>query len=222
MPKTPHSSLNLSSICSGHASREIPLDRRRPNALGLVDRHVDHMLPADGDPQPVAAGPADDPRRHARRRRPLQHRRHIVGRRRTRRRATPIRRRAPRPRSCARPRRATRVTIDDTSAPMPPVSKQHSASVTARPPSEQSCADRISRCVGQRHEQRLQRALGVEIQRRRHAAHQIVHHLQILAAAQLAAPLAEQDDDVARPWKRRLTTRSACSSRPTTPMTGVG
>ena len=86
---------------------------------------------------------------------------------------------------------------------MPPVSKQHSASVTARPPSEQSCADRISRSSASVDEQRLQRALGVEIERRRHAAHQTVHDLQVLAAAELAAALAEQHDR-RRPtrWKR--------------------
>src|SRR5215475_2760325 len=43
------------------------------------------------------------------------------------------------------PRFETVTVSIDTSAPMPPLSKVHSASVTARPPSEQSCADRIRR-----------------------------------------------------------------------------
>ena len=49
---------------------------------------------------------------------------------------------------------------DRRPTPMPAVSKQHSASVTARPPSAQSCADRISRApCATRHDQCLQRAL---------------------------------------------------------------
>ena len=46
-------------------------------------------------------------------------------------------------------------------------------------------------------EQRLQGALGVEIERRRHAAHETMHHLEVLGAAKLAAILAEQHDDIA-------------------------
>ena len=40
---------------------------------------------------------------------------------------------------------ATRPPAIETSAPMPPVSKQLSATAIARPPSEQSCAERIRR-----------------------------------------------------------------------------
>ena len=161
MPKTPHSSLNLSMSCSrcalsckyraSIADRPRPARRRRPP-------HRSRRRPADGDPQPIAAGLADDARRHARRRRPLEHLGDIVGRHRSddaRGRFAEERRRVVDARDRARPRRAS----IDASAPMPLVSKQHSASVTARPPSEQSCADRISRVVGERDEQRLQRAL---------------------------------------------------------------
>ena len=81
-----------------------------------------------------------------------------------------------------------------TSTPMPPVSKQHSASATAKPPSEQSCAERNRVAANQVDEQRLQRPLAREIQRRRHTAHQPVHRLQVFAAAKFAEVVAEQND----------------------------
>ena len=68
-------------------------------------------------------------------------------------RATPTRRTAP-PLVDAAVAGDGRAPSIDTSAPMPPVSKQHSASVTASPPSEQSCADRISRSSASVDEQR--------------------------------------------------------------------
>ena len=46
-----------------------------------------------------------------------------------------------------------------TSTPMPPVSKQHSASATARPPSDTSCADSMSRSATSAGKQLLHGAL---------------------------------------------------------------
>ena len=48
---------------------------------------------------------------------------------------------------------------DRRQQPMPPVSNAHSASVTARPPSEQSCAERSSPAAARVHEQADQRSL---------------------------------------------------------------
>ena len=78
--------------------------------------------------------------------------------------------------------------------PIPPVSKQHSASVTASPPSEQSCAER-SESGGR---ERLRRAVCSARSASRSsagdvAAHQAVDDLQVLAAAELASILAEED-----------------------------
>src|SRR5579864_4794044 len=75
MPKTPHSSLNLSgrspiftalsSECkpflSRHALHEIPADRRGPDPFGLIDRLVNDDSTSNRDPQPVAAGLPDHP-----------------------------------------------------------------------------------------------------------------------------------------------------------------
>ena len=75
MPKTPHSSLNLSMvICAGSRFRRqircsIAVDQTR--SASSTDTSIDDLT-VDGDPQPVAAGLADHPRRHARRRRPLR------------------------------------------------------------------------------------------------------------------------------------------------------
>ena len=103
------------------------------------------------------------------------------------------------------------------------MSNAHSASVTASPPSEQSCAERSSPARAAPRQQRDQRALAVEIERRRRRRDQAVDDLQILAAAELAEILAEQDDRVARrAGTSRASTRVASSISPTTPMTGVG
>ena len=57
-----------------------------------------------------------------------------------------------------------------TSAPIDCRSpKAHSASVTATPPSEQSCAEREQAVGGRAHEQDLQRSLGADIERGRQA-----------------------------------------------------
>ena len=91
------------------------------------------------------------------------------------------------------------------------------------PPSAQSCADRIEPSRRQIDEQPLQRALARQIQRRRHAAHQPVHRLEILAAAELAEVVAEQDDVEPGRRETRASARvDASSITPTTPMTGVG
>ena len=84
-----------------------------------------------------------------------------------------------------------------TSRPMPSVSNAHSASVTARPPSEQSCADSRTPCAAAVVRQRDQRALALQIERRRQTPHQAMDGLQVFAAAELAEALAEQDDRVA-------------------------
>ena len=157
MPKTPHSSLNLSSMsghCSLHATRdafEVRSIAVAHDALGLVDRHVDDD--ARRRPRSAARLPPVSPMTRAgtpRRRRPLpapRRRSSAVAETTTRDADSPNSAAASLSRGVARHVDARRST---TSAPMPPVSKQHSASVTARPPSEQSCADRMSRSSRQR------------------------------------------------------------------------
>ena len=108
--------------------------------------------------------------------------------------ARPTRRTASR---CRRKRRRAASTAGTSTTAPSAVSKQHSASVTARPPSAQSCADRISPLATPFDQHALQRRLPLEIELRRHAFHQPVDDLQILAAAQLVAALAEQHDRVA-------------------------
>ncbi len=93
--------------------------------------------------------------------------------------------------------RATCAPTIETSAPVPLVSKQHSASVTARPPSEQSCADRIRRSSASVTSSVCKARYGLQIQRGRDAAHQIVHDLQIFAPAQFSTGFAEQNDRIA-------------------------
>ena len=155
IPKTPHSSLNLSSMgcmaqpAGGDAdsilrcpSPECRAECGRPGCLGLGHRTIERDGSRDGHPQARPAGPAD---------------RRCAG--------TPCsaascssagasesahadddarcrlaeQRRARSPERPARPPRPQRGT--STSRPMPAVSNAHSASVTASPPSEQSCAD---------------------------------------------------------------------------------
>ena len=95
-------------------------------------------------------------RRHAGRTRRCEHGLETDPARHSRRRARPTRRRASPPAS--RRRRPTRPRGIATLAPSPPASKQHSASVTANPPSAQSCADRIRPSLRQIDQQLLQRA----------------------------------------------------------------
>ena len=73
-------------------------------------------------------------------------------------------------------------------------------------------------------DQLQQRGFAREIERRRVAANEPVDDLQVLAAAELAAILAEQDRRRRRsPWNaRRDDARRVLDAAPTTPMTGVG
>ena len=147
----------------------------------------------------VAAGPADDPRRHARRRRPLQHRRSA---------SSAVDRHDDARRRFAEQRAPT--SIDRRRARRRPASTSTLGADAAR----------VEAAFGERHRQAAVRAVvrrsnaaarrasatssscsarfARQIERRRHAAHQIVHDLQVLAAAELAAALAEQHDRVAR------------------------
>ncbi len=89
---------------------------------------------------------------------------------------------------------AGRRAVTSALTPMPPVSNVHSASATARPPSEQSCADstqpsRISLTI-----KLLQRRFALQVDRRRLARHGVVHRREVFAAAELAQIIAQQDD----------------------------
>src|SRR5262245_44823669 len=103
IPKTPHSSLNLSNIfCSSpsapgardffyplgqrldrgrlrHAFGKVAFNRGIPDALRFVNRQIDRNFTGDGNPEQVAARLADYPRRDARGCRTLEHRGDIVG-----------------------------------------------------------------------------------------------------------------------------------------------
>src|SRR3954447_15859752 len=63
IPKTPHSSLNLSSM-SGHSSHENSPNGIGPHALGLIDRHVNFYLARHRNSEPVSSGLANDLRGH--------------------------------------------------------------------------------------------------------------------------------------------------------------
>ena len=224
MPKTPHSSLNLSNMSSGHTLRRNTARSRSTTTRSASSTGtIDHRLAADRDAQPVSAGLADDRAgtpaaaarcEHLASRRPATTETttrdadspnsaaatftRAIARDRARRRSRPRRR-------CRRCRSST------------PRASPRGRRRSSRAPIESAARPRASTSSV------LQRALGLEIERRRHAAHQIVHHLQVFAAAELAAALAEQDDRRRpTPGTGAPTTRSACSSRPTTPMIGVG
>ena len=96
-----------------------------------------------------------------------------------------------------------------TVSPMPPVSNAHSASVTARPPSEQSCAERSSPAAARVGQQRdAARASRARSSRGGCPATRPCTRLQVLAAAELAVALAEQHDRRRpRPRNARATTR---------------
>ena len=190
----------LHPMCSRHPLREVPLDRRPPtparrpprdtstasvagHARSAAGRRRSGPTTRAGTPAAAArASTAVDVRRadrddHARRRLAEQRRGHCS----------------------AAPCRATRTAVN-----------RHVDADAAR----------VEAALGQRHRQPAVRAVvrrphaaarrpastssacsarsAAEVERRRHAAHQAVHDLQVLAAAELAAPLAEQDDRVAR------------------------
>ena len=193
---------------------EAPLDCRRPRRLGIGDRTQRATRPSTDrrirvpPTRPITR--AGTPSRAARRQqscacagaptRPLatRTRRRASARRRTCRgiRARPARR---------RPRRGRRRS--STRPASPPARPRRSRAPTRSDP---ACA------TADQHP--LQRRLARQIERRRHATHQTVHDLQVLAAAQLAVVLAEQDRP-RRPRRgmRRRTTASASSISPTTP-----
>ena len=200
MPKTPHSSLNLSNMlfrppaCAKY--RSIAVDH---DPLGVVDRHdrsrsapptaIRSRLPPVW-PMTRAGTPAAAAR--------CEHRRHVAPAS-----TETTTRDADSPNSAAatfdravardarrrrsRPRRRCRRCRSSTRRASPRGRRRSSRAPTApaaRPPASTSSA-----CSARS---------AVEIERRRHAAHQIVHDLQVLAAAELAAAVAEQDDRIAR------------------------
>ena len=149
-------------------------------------------LPATVDHQRVAACAPDLPRRHAELGRQLQQRPQVRGRRPTRPRATPIRRRASARGDSARRRRARRRAADAAG-----VESALGERDGATPPSEQSCADWSSPAAAARVSSAMQRAFLSRSSSRRLPLDQAVDGLQVLAAAELAVALAEEDDLVA-------------------------
>ena len=119
--------------------------------------------------------------------------------------------------------RAHRPPARSTVNPTPPVPNEHSASVTARPPSAQSCADRSSPSRAASDQHLLKRLFGVQgpLQAaclRRRAAVTFKYSLppnscRVSPSRTIASPL---------PVKLRPSTLLESSMRPTTPSTGVG
>ena len=188
MPKTPHSSWNLSNIIGFSAAS--CLSARGLRAVILFSIAVAHACSASATGMSIAACPftlsrialaADPCRSRAPARRPPSpppSPRRDAGSR-----TDTTMRDADSPNSVAltaKPRRRSgrrRADAAVTSAltPMPPVSNVHSASATARPPSEQSCADstqpsRISLTISA-----CSAASRFEVERRRRARHHAVH-----------------------------------------------
>ena len=197
IPKTPHSSLNLSMVClnalRGHStglvrriscagatagSSDAPIDRvSRPARRAPTATHPSELPPSTAHsiadspstlirmaeppvrPMRSAGTPAARAARARRRGRSVS--------------ALTMTRDADSPKSVA----ASRSTppSDDgrlrskSRRPMPPESKQHSASVTARPPSEQSCADRDAALPPPGRTSNVEGALASKVQCRRHA-----------------------------------------------------
>src|SRR5260370_38825806 len=108
MPKTPHSSLNLSMRSSGHSSTvpvtswprstlfdpsfflviSVPLsnplcdevfDRRFPDSLRVIYRHIDRDMAIDGTSKTIPTRFTDNPRRHASCGGMLQDYRRVIG-----------------------------------------------------------------------------------------------------------------------------------------------
>ena len=106
---------------------------------------------------------------------------------------------------------------------MPPVSKRTLGQRDGEPPSEQSCAERSRPADGRVRQQRdAARARASRSSAGGIARDEAVDDLQVLAAAELAAPRR-----AGRSRRRLLGTtapsaRVASSISPTTPMTGVG
>ena len=181
----------------GPTRRHPRLDRGAPGRLGLGDGQRERLAPVDGDADLRPAGAADDAGRESRPRRPAPTTASACAAAVD---TTIMRRRFAEQRLLVgtapadAPAHGSPIAAGtSTLTPMPSVSKQHSASVTARPPSETSCADSIEALGDERGQELLHRALAREIDARRHAAHQPVHGLEVFAAAQLAALLTHQD-----------------------------
>ena len=200
-----HAAVRPDTSCTRFASPSMRIrPRRRSRFVDATDRST--IVAADRDAQPAAAGLADHPRRHAGARpRARSTVGHVVGRHRdddARRRLAEQRRgvvqaAAPRDRRRRRstPRRRCRRCRSSTRR-----------ASTARPPSEQSCADRTSRSSASVDQQRLQRALGLEIERRRHrrAPDRASTFRYSLPPS---SPRPSPSSTIASPaaWKRRLT-----------------
>ncbi len=214
MPKTPHSSLNLSSMLSMAAHAARPSERSRPGCR-LHRASASSTAQVDRDASPSTAirsrspaGPADDARRHAGAARRV---------------AAPASRRSG----------ATLTTTRDADSPKSAAASGSTPpSPTPTPAIDTSApiAAGVEAALGERHREP---AVGAVVRRpdqprvgqRRPAArcsarsrarssaggtpaHQTVHDLQVLAAAELAATLAEQHDR-RRPaaWNRRVDAR---------------
>ena len=169
--------------------------------------------------QPVAAGRADLPRRHASLGRQSQH-----ASRRLPDDTLTTARDADSPNSAAshgtrRRRRARR-----PSTPMPPLSKAHSASATARPPSEQSCAERSSPAAAAR----ASSSISARSRARSSRGGSPLHHAVDASSDTRCRRARRSSRRAARCRRRRCLKRprqrraTASSISPTTPMIGVG
>ena len=230
MPKTPHSSLNLSMLSPSQPSRVTPRwpssqprERRRPARLGLGHRTVDRrrrrrprsrIASPPVRPMRAAGTPAAARRRQHRaafarvdadddaRRRLAEERRRQSDRRRRR---TARRRNRRRPRRCRRCRSST-----PPASPRSRLRRNRAPIESAPSPPDR----RSSRCSAR---SRARSSAGGT------PRSEPVDRLQILAAAELAEVVAEQDDRRARPRKHaRPHARRRRRCTPTTPMTGVG
>ena len=125
------------------ALRRSPVENRRqagcPRLFRVRDGAIERLSTVNPDPNPAAPGPSDRPRLALRQLQPPQAPRPHARSRRSRAPEMPTRRTGSPPVESTPPSDAAAGT--SISAPMPPESKQLSASVTASPPSEQSCAD---------------------------------------------------------------------------------
>ncbi len=118
---------------------------------------------------------------------------------------------------------APRLLEDSPSAQCLQCRTTHSASVTANPPSAQSCADRTNPSRTDRNQKPLKRLLGAKIDLRRHPWRRSAASpsgIRFLRAHNGPSPSSTMASPLA--LKLRPSTLPACSMRPTTPRTGVG
>ena len=236
MPNTPHSSLNLSNIKALSfrlSARGLPRHflsqwrsptraRRRHTRLSIA------ACPLTLTRIVVAADPADFARRHVR---VLRRRHHRVempagARNHDARRRLAKQRRVDASTSAAIRRGtvpATPTAVTSALTPMPPVSKVHSASAIANPPSEQSCADSM-----QPSRISLTTRACSAASRFRSIAGALPGRPDCAWSRGIRCRQARQDYRPARRRRSRrvlnarVTVFDASSSRPTTPSTGVG